>query len=50
MESWMSKKEIVDMVQKDFPKEWEYLMNVVESENKFYYKLKNKIKTPLNIM
>ena len=38
------------MVQRDFPKEWEYLMSIVESENEFYYKLKNKIQTPIKFV
>jgi hypothetical protein len=47
LKGWVSKEDIVSMVQADFPKEWEYLMSIVESENEFYYKLNNKIITEI---
>lgn len=50
LDNWVSKEDIVQMVQRDFPKEWEYLMSIVESENEFYYKLKNKIQTPIKFV
>jgi hypothetical protein len=50
MRSWISKEDVVLMVQTDFPKEWEYLMSIVESENDFYYKLNNKIRIPIKFV
>jgi len=50
MRSWISKEDIISMVQTDFPKEWEYLMSIVESENEFYYKLNNKIRIPIKFV
>jgi hypothetical protein len=50
MRSWISKEDVVLMVQTDFPKEWEYLMSIVESENEFYYKLNNKIRIPIKFV
>jgi hypothetical protein len=47
LRGWVSKEDIVLMVQSDFPNEWEYLMSIVERENKFYYKLNNKIITEI---
>jgi hypothetical protein len=50
LKGWVSKEDIVLMVQMDFPKEWEYLMSIVESENEFYYKLNNKIRIPIKLI
>jgi hypothetical protein len=50
LKSWISKEDVVLMIQTDFPKEWEYLMSIVESENDFYYKLNNKIRIPIKFV
>jgi hypothetical protein len=50
LESWISKEDVVLLMRTDFSKEWEYLMSIVESENDFYYKLNNKIRTPLKFV
>ena len=47
LHNWISKEDVVLLVKTNFPKEWEYLMSIVESENQFYYKLINKIITPI---
>lgn len=46
IKGWVTKQDIVLMVEKDFPKEWEYLMDIVKSEMEYYYKLNNKIVIP----
>lgn len=46
IEGWVTKQDIALMVERDFPKEWEYLMDVVKSEMEYYYKLNNKIVIP----
>jgi hypothetical protein len=50
LKHWVSKEDIIDIIKKDYPNEWDYLMDCIKSEQHYYALIESKTPIPLKLI